>query len=40
MESLHILHDVVLLPTLGEVDASVLQQVRVADMYECQILQD
>lgn len=38
MESLHVLHDVVLLPTLGEVDASILQQVGVADVYERQIL--
>lgn len=40
MESLHVLHDVVLLPTFGEVYASVLQQVGVADMHERQILQD
>lgn len=39
MESLHVLHDMVLLPTLGEVDTSVLQQVGVTDMYERQILQ-
>lgn len=40
MEPLHILHDVVLLPALGEVDAPVRQQVRVADVDERQILQD
>lgn len=40
MEPLHILHDVVLLPPLGEVDATVRQEVRVADVDECQILED
>lgn len=38
MEPLHVLHDVVLLPPLREVDAAVLQQVGVTDVDKRQIL--
>lgn len=40
MESLHILHNVVLLPPLGKINTAVRKEILIANVHERQILKD
>lgn len=40
VEPLHILHDVILLPPLGKIDAAVRQEILIADVNKRKILED